>query len=100
MMFASLLMVGFISYTEPLHGGMILLIGTLFGWMVIPGGWAVYAIFFYLYAFFKFASKNPPVIAINVMLILALMTFFLSVCHMVQDAVPFTLGAGERSFGF
>ncbi|MFB9242403.1 hypothetical protein IV454_16170 [Massilia antarctica] len=56
----SLALPGFMvdSRAEPLFGGMILLLGPLFGWAV--GGWAVYAnIFFLVAAVALFLGRRP-----------------------------------------
>lgn len=68
----SLALPGFIvaTRTEAYTSGLeILLMGTLFGWMV--NGWAVYSNFFFLAATIKLVGGKTPVRSVGFMLLLA-----------------------------
>lgn len=74
--FISLLLPAFIAETrtEPAYGGLVLLMGLLFGWAVF--GWAAYANLLFPYVVIRLFQRKATPIATPVMLALALTTFF------------------------
>jgi hypothetical protein len=71
----SLALPGFVvqSRTEPLYGAFILLLGLLFGWMVM--GWAAYANLSFPYVLIRIYMRKASPIAAPIMLLLGLTVF-------------------------
>ncbi|MDO1509857.1 MULTISPECIES: hypothetical protein [unclassified Neisseria] len=82
-MICSFMLPGFYANYEAIYGYQIFLYGLLFGWAVVPGGWAVYANLFYMHIVFRLSRKEelyagPRILATIIMMLLACCTFFFS----------------------